>query len=113
MDISHKVPFAEIYARDEYYFKEPVVGVVGAFMRTCKPYIVVANTLGKALKTLELARAVILTPYDGSWEAVKFETGEPPKYFVYATSDGFESEGFCEAASGARAAGSAGGVAET
>jgi hypothetical protein len=91
MVTAHKIPLAEIYALDEYYFKEPVAGVPGAYTRTHKPYIVVANKFGNALRTLELARAVTITPYDGSWETAKFEIGEPPKYYIYKLPDGRKS----------------------
>jgi hypothetical protein len=91
MATSYKVPWADIYALNEYFYKEPVAGVAGAYMRTHKPYIVIAKKLGNALKALELARAVTITPYDGSWETAKFDIDEPPKYFIYGMPDGSQS----------------------
>jgi hypothetical protein len=81
-------PLVEIYALNEHHYREPVAGVPGAFRRLHQPYIVYANVLGDALKKLELARSVKITPYDGSGEHIKFAPGEQPKYFFYETPDG-------------------------
>jgi hypothetical protein len=84
-------PLVEIYALDEYYNREPVPGVLGAFRRLHQPYIVFANVLGDALKKLELIRSLRITPYDGSWEHLKFAPGEELKYFVYEKPDGYRT----------------------
>ena len=81
-------PLVELYALDEFYSREPVIGVKGAFLRVHRPYIVFAKMLGDALTKLELARSVKITPYDGSWDGVAFVPGEQPKYFIYESADG-------------------------
>lgn len=81
-------PLVEIYALDQFYAREPVPGVKGLFVRASTTYLAFADTLGDALAKLESARTVKITPYDGSWERPKFETGEQPKYFIYETSNG-------------------------
>jgi hypothetical protein len=91
MTALHNPPLVEIYALDEFYSREPVAGVQGAFRRLHQPYIVFANVFGDALKKLELARSVKITPYDGSWEGSKFEHGEQPKYFIYKKTDGAQA----------------------
>ncbi len=81
-------PLVEIYALDEFYSREPVPGIKGLFVRASLPYLAFANALGDALSKLESARAVKITPYDGSWEGAKFQPGEQAKYFVYEKPDG-------------------------
>lgn len=78
----------ELYGIDEFYAREPVPGLNGLFVRAGPTYFAFANVLGEALSKLELARNVKITPYNGSWEAVKFAPGEQAKYFIYEKSDG-------------------------
>ena len=91
MPASLNPPLVEIYALDEFYLRQPVVGITGAFQRLHPSYIVFAKVFGDALKKLELARSVKITPYDGSWETLKFTHGEQPKYFIYKKADGIQT----------------------
>ncbi|MEL7259317.1 MAG: hypothetical protein AAFN80_16020 [Pseudomonadota bacterium] len=50
------------------------------------PVLANAATLGDAIRAYEDEHAVLIRPYDGSLEAIPFNTGEEPKYFFYDNS---------------------------
>ena len=52
-----------------------------------RPVLTEAKTLGEAILAYEKAFSVSIVPYDGSFPAVPFASGEQPKYFVIHGND--------------------------